>query len=109
MWLILFGFRKGTVDIEVSPIINRHTPKMDRGVYSSTIRNFNTRYKKLPLLTPRGNSTTGVEFCVFLRIIIDLKYRISLYTAHCLEVQKYGAVGGTLLLYIIIKLSKPTG
>ena len=50
-----------------------------------------------------------MEFCVFLRIIIDLKYRISFYTAHCLEVQKYGTVGRTLLLKISIKLLKPTG
>ena len=93
MWLILFSFREGAVGIEVSPVINRHTPKMDHGIYSSTIRNFDTRYKKLPHLTPRGNSTTGVELCVFFRIIIDLKYRISFYTAHCLEAKKYGTVG----------------
>ena len=108
MWLILFGFREGAVDIEVSPFINRHTPKMDHGIYSSTIRNFDTRYNKLPHLTPRGNSTTGLEFFVFIRIIIDLKHRISFYTAHCLEVQKYGRVGGTLFLNINIKLFKPT-
>ena len=100
MWLILFGLRKGAVDIEVSPVINRHTPKMENGIYSSTIRNFDTRYNKLPHLTPRGNSTTGVEICVFLRIIIDLKYQISFYTAHCLEVKKYVAGGGTLFLNI---------
>ena len=104
MWLILFGFRKGAVDIEVSPVINLHTPKEDNGIYSSTIRYLDTRYKKLPHLTPRGNSTTGEEFCVLLRIIIHLKYRISFYTAHCLEAQKYGAVGGTSLLKININL-----
>ena len=109
MWLILFCFREGAVDIEVSPVINRHTPKMDHWIYSSTIRKFDTRYKKLPHLTPWGNSTTGVEFCVFHRTIIDLKYRISFYTANCLEVQKYGTVGGTLFLNINIKLLKPTG
>ena len=109
MCLILFGFREGAVDIEVSPVINRRTPRMGHWIYSSTIRNFDTRYKNLPHLTPRGNSMTGVEFCVFLRIIIDLKYRISFYTAHCLEVQKYGTVGGTLFLNISIKLLKPTG
>jgi hypothetical protein len=109
MWLIFFGFREGAVDIEVSPVINRHTPKMYHGIYSFTFRNFDNRYKKLPHLTPRGNSTTGVEFCVFFRIITDLKYRISFYTAHCLEAQKYGAVGGTLFLNISIKLLKPTG
>ena len=83
MWLILFGFRKGAVDIEVSPVINRHTPKMDHGIYACTIHKFDTRYKKLPHLTPRGFSTTGDEICVCFRIIIDLKYRISFYTAHC--------------------------
>ena len=109
MWLILFVFRKGSVDIEVSPVINRHTPKMDHWIYSSTISNFDTRYKKLPHITPRGNSTTGVEFCVFFRIIFDLKYRISFYTAQRSEAQKYGAVGGTLFLNIGIKLLKTTG
>ena len=44
MWLKLFGFREGALDIEVSPVINRHIPKMDQGIYSSTIRNFDTRY-----------------------------------------------------------------
>ena len=83
MWLILLGFREGAVDIEVSPVINRRTPRMGHRIYSSTIRNFDTTYKKLPHLTPRGNITTGLEFCVFLRIIIDLKYRNSFYTAHC--------------------------
>jgi len=109
MWLILFDFREGAVQIEVSPVINRHTPEMDNGIYSSTIRNFDTRYKKLPHLTPRGNSKTGVEFCVFFRIIIDFKYRILFYTAHCLEAQKYGTVGRTSLLKIRINLLKPTG
>ena len=59
MWLILFGFREGAVEIEVSPVINRHTPKMDHWSYSSTIRNFDTRYKLLPHSTPRGKSTSG--------------------------------------------------
>ena len=59
MWLILYGFREGAVDIEVSAVINRHTPKMDQWIYSSTIRNFDTRFKLLPELTPRGNSTAG--------------------------------------------------
>ena len=108
MWLILFGFRKGAVDIEVSPVINRHKPKMDHGIYSSTIRNFDTKYNKLPHLTPRGNSTTGVEFCVFIRIIIDLKYRISFYTAHCLETQNYIAVESRWLYKIHINILKPT-
>ena len=44
MWLILFGFREGAVEIEVSPVINRHKPKMEHWSYSSTIRNFDTRY-----------------------------------------------------------------
>ena len=59
MWLILFDFREGAVDIEVSPVINRRNPKMDHRIYSSTICNFDTRYKKLPHLTRRGNSTSG--------------------------------------------------
>jgi len=62
MWLILFGFSEGAVDIEVFPVINLHTPRMDNGIYSSTIRNFDTRYKKLPHLNPWGNSTIGVNF-----------------------------------------------
>ena len=45
MWLILFGFREGAVEIEVSSVINRHTPKMDHWIYSSNIRNFDTRFK----------------------------------------------------------------
>ena len=36
MWLILFGFREGAVEIEVSPVINRHTPKMDTGFTAPT-------------------------------------------------------------------------
>ena len=105
----IIQFREGAVYIEVSPVINRRTPRMGHWIYSSTISNFDTRYKKLPHLSPRGNSMTGVEFCVFLRIIIDLKYRNSFYTAHCLEVQKYGTVGRTLFLNKSIKLLKPTG
>ena len=53
MWLILIGFREGAVQIEVSPFINRHTPKLDHLIYSSTIRDFDTRYKLLPHLTSR--------------------------------------------------------
>ena len=83
MWLILFGFREGAVYIEVSPVINRRTPRMGHWIYSSTIRNFDTSYKKLPHLTHRGNSKTGLEFRVFRRITIHLKYRNSFYTAHC--------------------------
>ena len=45
MWLILFGFRERAVELDVSPVIKRHTPKMDHGIYSSIIRNFDTRYK----------------------------------------------------------------
>ena len=104
----IIQFREGAVYIEVSPVINRRTPRMGHWIYSSTISNFDTRYKKLPHLSPRGNSMTGVEFCVFLRIIIDLKCRNSFYTAHCLEVQKYGTLGRTLLLKISNKLLKPT-
>ena len=59
MWLILFDFREGAVEIEVSPVINRHTPKIDHRNYSSTIHNFNTKYKLLPHLTRRGKSTSG--------------------------------------------------
>ena len=44
MWLILFGFREGAVEIEVSPVINRHTPKMDNRIYISAIRNLDTKY-----------------------------------------------------------------
>ena len=85
MWLILFGFREGAVQIEVSAVINRHTPKMDHWIYSSTIRNFDTRFKLLPHLTPEGNSTSGDGIWVFFRVMDDLKYWISFYTAHSLE------------------------
>jgi len=34
MWLILIGFREGAVDIEVSPFINRRTPKLDHWINS---------------------------------------------------------------------------
>ena len=44
MWLILSGFREGADEIDVPPVINRHKPKMDHWSYSSTIRNFDTRY-----------------------------------------------------------------
>ena len=59
MWLILFDFREGAVEIEVSPAINRHTPKMDHRNYSCTIRYLDTRYKLLPRLTRREKSTSG--------------------------------------------------
>ena len=58
MWLILFDFREGAVEIEVSPVINRQTPKMDHRIYSSTIRNFDTKYKLLSHLTRPGISTS---------------------------------------------------
>ena len=48
-------------------------------------------------------------FCVFHRIIIDLKYRIPFYTAHSLEVQNCGTVGRRLHFKININLLKPTG
>jgi len=59
MWLILFGFRKGAVELEVSPVINCRTPRMGRWIYRSTIRNFDTRYTLLSHLSPQGNSTSG--------------------------------------------------
>jgi len=48
-------------------------------------------------------------FWVFFRVIIDLKYRISFYTTHCLEVQNYGTVGRACLFNKNIKLLKPAG
>ena len=56
MLLILIGFREGVVDIEVSPLINRLTPKLDHWIYSYTFRNIDTRYKLLLHLSPRGKS-----------------------------------------------------
>ena len=59
MWLILFGFREGAVELEGSPVINRRTPRMGHWIYSSTIRNFDTRYKLLSHLSPQRNSISG--------------------------------------------------
>jgi len=47
------------VQIEVSPAINRHAPKMGHWRYSFTTRNLETRYKLLPQLSPRGKNTSG--------------------------------------------------
>jgi len=59
MWLILFGFREGAVELEGSAVINRRTPRMGHWFYSSTIRNFDTRCKLFPHLSPQGNSKSG--------------------------------------------------
>ena len=53
------GFREGAADIEVSPFINRRTPKLNHWIYSYTFRKFDTTYKILPHLSPRGKSITG--------------------------------------------------
>ena len=59
MCLILFGFREFEVEIEGTPVINRRTPRMGHWIYSSTVRNFDTRYKILSHLSPRGNRISG--------------------------------------------------
>jgi len=41
---MLFGFCECAFQIEVSPVINRHTPKMDNRIYISTSRNLDTKY-----------------------------------------------------------------
>ena len=48
-------------------------------------------------------------FCVFFRVIIDLIYRISFYTAHCLEVQNYGTDVRAWYFVKNLKLLKPAG
>jgi len=50
---MLFGFCECAFQMEMSPVINRHTPKMDNRIYSSNVRNLDTIYNLLPHLIPR--------------------------------------------------------
>jgi len=92
----IIRFFECAFQIEVSSIINRRTPKMDNRIYSSTVRNLDTRYNLLPHLFPRWKAPQGMGLCMFFRVIIYLKWRVSFYTTHCLEVQNYGRVGRAL-------------
>ena len=93
----------------MSPVINRHTPEMDHKCYSSTSRNLDTIYNLLPHLTPRKEAPQGMGYCMFFRVIIDVIYRISFYTAHCLEVQNFGTVVRAWYFVKNIKLLKRAG
>jgi len=81
MWLILFGFREGAVELEGFPVINRRTPRMGHWIYSSTIRNFVTRYKLLSHLSPQGNS---ISWDGILRVPQNSNwFKISDFNLHC--------------------------
>jgi hypothetical protein len=57
--LMLFSLCECAFQMEMSPVINRLTPKMDNRIYSSNIRNHDTRYNLFSHLIPRWESTSG--------------------------------------------------